>query len=398
MSLAALDRLIASPFQRLAALLDGIAPGMAQIDLSLGEPRHAVPDFVAPILAEHTHAFGKYPPIRGTADLRAAIGGWIGRRYPSLAGAVDPEAHILPLNGSREGLFSAIFPALARKEAARPAVLIPNPFYQAYLAAAVAAGAEPVFLPARKETGFLPDLDALDAETLGRAAAIYLCSPSNPEGAVASEAYWARLISLARAHDFVVFADECYSEIYAAAPPPGALAAAAALGEGLRNVISFNSLSKRSNLPGLRSGFAAGDADFIAAFQKFRSVACPQTPLPVQAVAAHAWREETHVAANRALYAAKFAIADEALGGMFGYARPEGGFFLWLDLSALGGGEAAAQTLWQSCGVKILPGAYLAQDEAGGLNPGTDFARLALVADEAATREALMRLAGLAPK
>ncbi len=392
MTRSALDRLIASPFARLARLLDGIAPGMEPIDLSLGEPRHGVPDFVAPILAEHTAQFGRYPPIRGTDPLRRAIAGWIGRRYPSLKGQIDPDRQILPLNGSREGLFSSIFPAMARKEVARPAVLIPNPFYQAYIAATVAAGAEPVFLLATRQTGFLPDLNALDPALLDRSIAIYLCSPSNPEGAVADAAYWRRLIGLARAHDVMVFADECYSEIYAAAPPPGALEAAHALDGTFRNVLAFNSLSKRSSLPGLRSGFVAGDENFIAAFQRFRNVACPQTPLPVQAVAAHAWGEEAHVAANRALYSEKFAIADEVLGHRFGHRRPEGGFFLWLDFGGFGSGEAAVKTLWQHCGVKLLPGAYLAQDQADGVNPGQAYARLALVAPPEETRVALARL------
>lgn len=394
MSLDALDCLIVSPFARLTRLLEGIAPGMEPIDLSLGEPRHFVPDFVAPILSQHTAQFGRYPPIRGTGPLRCAIAGWIGRRYPSLEGRVDPDTHILPLNGSREGLFSGVFPAMARKEVARPAVLIPNPFYQAYIAAAVAGGAEPVFVPATRATGFLPDLDAIEPELLNRAVAIYLCSPSNPEGAVADAAYWRKLIGLARAHDVMVFADECYSEIYAGAPPPGALEAAHAMDGTFRNVLAFNSLSKRSNLPGLRSGFVAGDEGFIAAFQRFRSVACPQTPLPVQAVAAHAWGEEAHVAANRALYAEKFAIADEVLGSRFGHRQPEGSFFLWLDFCGFGGGEAAVQTLWQDCGVKLLPGAYLAQEQADGVNPGTAYARLALVARPEETRVALERLVG----
>ncbi len=392
MPLSDLDRLIASPFARLTKLLEGVAPGMEPIDLSLGEPRHGVPDFVAPILAEHTAQFGRYPPIRGTDPLRRAIAGWIGRRYPSLEGCIDPDAHVLPLNGSREGLFSGIFPAMARKEVARPAVLIPNPFYQAYIAAAVAAGAEPVFLPATRATGFLPDLDSIEPELLDRAIAIYLCSPSNPEGAVADEAYWRKLIALAGAHELMIFADECYSEIYAGDPPPGALEAAHAMDGSFRNVLAFNSLSKRSSLPGLRSGFVAGDENFIAAFQRFRNVACPQTPLPMQAVATHAWGEEAHVAANRALYAEKFAIAEDVLGNRFGHRRPDGGFFLWLDFEAFGGGEAAVQTLWQHCGVKLLPGAYLAQDQADGVNPGQAYARLALVASPDETRVALARL------
>ncbi len=279
-ALTPLDDLVASPFARLAALLAGIEPGAPPLDLSLGEPHAFIPAFLGPILHEHVREFGRYPPIRGILPLRQAFADWIGRRYPTLAGKIDPEAHVLPLNGSREGLFSAIFPARARKEGvARPAVLIPNPFYQAYAAAAAAAGAEPIFLPSPAARGFLPDLAGLDEALLRRTIALYLCSPSNPQGAVADQALLARAIGLARAYDFLLFADECYSEIYDAAPPPGALETAFAQGGGFANVVAFQSLSKRSGLPGLRSGFVAGDSAFIGAFGRFRNVACPQMPL-----------------------------------------------------------------------------------------------------------------------
>jgi aspartate/methionine/tyrosine aminotransferase len=388
-----LDDLVRSPFARLSLLLEGTPPGASPIDLSLGEPKAMIPTFLGPMLQEHLHEFGRYPPIRGIAPLREAIVEWLGRRYPDLTGQLDPDTQVLPLNGSREGLFSAIFPALARKSRVeRPVVLIPNPFYQAYGAAAAASGAEPVFLPSTAETHFLPDLDTIDEALLERAVALYLCSPSNPQGAVASAPYLTHAIALARRHDFLLFADECYSEIYCDMPPPGALETAHAATGGLANVVTFNSLSKRSGLPGLRSGFVAGDPGFIAAFFRFRNVACPQVPLPVQHVSTAAWADEAHVAEGRALYRRNFDLADALLAGRYGYRRPAGAFFLWLNMRAYGGGEAAATTLWKGCGVKVLPGAYLSRAEPDGENPGKDYVRVALVHDADRTREALGRI------
>ena len=377
-----LDELVASPFARLAALLDGIEPGAPPIDLSLGEPRALIPSFLGPILERHLSEFGKYPPIRGIPGLREAIASWLGRRYPALAGRIDAETQVLPLNGSREGLFSAIFPALARKEPVkRPAVLIPNPFYQAYAAAAAASGAEPIFLESDAATQYLPRSTASTRRCCERTVALYLCSPSNPQGAVADRGYLAAAIALARRFDFMLFADECYSEIYSDAPPPGALETALAADGSFANVAIFNSLSKRSGLPGLRSGFVAGDPAFIAPFARFRNVACPQVPLPVQHVSVAAWSDEAHVAEGRALYRANFDIADAVLKGRYGYRRPQGGFFLWLDMAAHGGGEEATKTLWKGCGVRLLPGTYLAREGASGANPGRNHVRVALVHD-----------------
>jgi N-succinyldiaminopimelate aminotransferase len=388
-----LDDLVRSPFARLTYLLEGIAPGASPLDLSLGEPKALIPSFLGPTLQEHLPEFGLYPPIRGIAPLREAIVGWLGRRYPGLKGHVDPDTQVLPLNGSREGLFSAIFPATARRpKIERPAVLIPNPFYQAYAAAAAASGAEPVFLPSTAEAQFLPKLDAIDEALLRRTVAFYLCTPSNPQGAVANRSYLAQAVALAGRFDFLIFADECYSEIYGDAPPPGTLETAHAASGSLANVVAFNSLSKRSGLPGLRSGFVAGDPEFIAAFGRFRNVACPQVPLPVQHVSAKAWGDERHVEEGRALYRRNFAIASELLKGRYGYRQPEGSFFLWLKMAAFGGGQEAAKTLWKGCGVRVLPGAYLAQAEPDGVNPGTDYIRVALVHNADTTGEALRRI------
>jgi aspartate/methionine/tyrosine aminotransferase len=388
-----LDELVASPFARLSRLLEGVEPGAAPIDLSLGEPKASIPPFLGPTLQDHLHEFGRYPPIRGIPALRQAIAQWTGRRYPTLAGKIDAESHVLPLNGSREGLFSAIFPALARKpEVEAPAVLIPNPFYQAYAAAAAASGAEPRFLPSTAATDFLPDLKAIDEALLQRTVALYLCSPSNPQGAVAGSDYLEQVISLARRFDFLLFADECYSEIYSGDPPPGALENAHAGTGSFANVVAFNSLSKRSGLPGLRSGFVAGDPAFIAALTRFRNVACPQVPLPVQHVSIAAWADENHVASGRALYAKNFDLADAILRPRFGYRRPAGSFFLWLNMADFGSGEAAATTLWKGCGVRVLPGAYLTQAQPDGENPGKDYVRAALVHDADTTRDALKRI------
>jgi len=392
---------ILSPFSRLRTLLDGIAPGHARpIDLTLGEPRETMPPFVADKIRDAEALFAKYPPIRGSDELRVSIAHWLARRY-RLRGAaeVDPAREILPLNGSREGLFYAGLPAVGRKRVSgRPAILIVNPYYQAYIGAAYATGAEPVYLDATAASGFLPDLDALEADAalLTRTVAFYLCSPSNPQGAIADAAYVRRALDLARRYDFMLFLDECYSEIYTGDAPPGGLEVAAATAERWRNLVVFNSLSKRSNLPGLRSGFAAGDAAFMDSFFEVRNLIGPQVPGPTQHVSAAVWAEEQHVAVNRQAYRAKFDVCDSVLGTRFGYRRPGGGFFLWLDMSQLGGGVDATVTLWKRCGVRVIPGAYLAQAGRDGTNPGDAYVRVALVQSAAAIGEAMERIVSTA--
>jgi aspartate/methionine/tyrosine aminotransferase len=379
-----------SPFVRTAELLAGVAPGRTPINLSVGEPQHSVPDFAGPILAAHAPSLGRYPLAKGTDRFREAASAWLARRY-ALPRAPDPGSEVLVLSGTREGLFLA---ALAAKRfgGARPglpAILMPNPFYAAYPAGAEAALCEPVYLPATRATGFLPDLDALGDGLLARAVAIYLGSPSNPQGAVADLVYLARLVALAQRHGFLVFADECYSEIYTREPPPGILQAA---GPDFAQVVVFQSLSKRSNLPGLRVGFAAGDRRFLARFLDLRNVVAPQVPVAAQEVAIAAYADEAHVAENRRLYARKFDLADAVIGARFGYRRPDGGFYLWLDVSAAGGSEAATVKLWRDAGLRVLPGRYIARDQSDGFNPGGDYIRVALVQDETTTAEALHRL------
>jgi aspartate/methionine/tyrosine aminotransferase len=379
-----------SPFVRLTELIAGIAPGKPAINLSVGEPQHAIPSFVGPTLAAHLNEFGRYPANKGAEPFRRAVAAWLGRRY-KLSRAVDPDSEVLVLNGTREGLFLAAIAAKrwVRPRAGKPAVLIPNPFYAAYAAGALAADCEPVYLPATRASGFLPDLDALDDALLARTVACYIASPSNPQGAVANRAYLDKLAGLARRFGFLVFADECYCEIYSRHAPPGMLEASA---PDFANVVVFHSLSKRSNLPGLRVGFAAGDKRFLGAFLELRNVAAPQVPTPAQHVAVAAYGDEAHVEENRRLYAAKFDLADQIVGNRYGYQRPAGGFFLWLDVSQYGGSEAVTKRLWQEAGVRVVPGRYLARNQADGSNPGADYIRVAMVQDKASTAEALHRL------
>ncbi|WP_071674441.1 aminotransferase class I/II-fold pyridoxal phosphate-dependent enzyme [Nioella nitratireducens] len=380
------SNLPAYAFPRLRALLDSHEPGTDPVNMTIGEPTHAFPEWVTRVISENAAGFGNYPANDGTPELQAAIAGWLQRRYGVTS---DPAAQILPLNGTREGLFNACIALCPEgKNGATPVVLTPNPFYQVYAVAAVAVGAEPVFVPATDATGNLPDYASLPAEVLNRTAVAYVCSPANPQGAVASVAYWRGLIGLAEHYDFQIFADECYSEIYRDTPPPGALEVAAQMGADPERVVLFNSLSKRSNLPGLRSGFAAGGPESVKRLKQLRAYAGAPLPGPLQAVAARAWSDETHVIENRALYAEKYAIADEVFAGLQGYAPPEAGFFLWLPVDD---GEAAALKLWREVGVRVLPGAYLARDVKGH-TPGADRIRVALVAPKDDMQRGLIRL------
>ncbi|WP_041802289.1 aminotransferase class I/II-fold pyridoxal phosphate-dependent enzyme [Rhodopseudomonas palustris] len=382
-----------SPFARLTELLAPYQPALPLINLSVGEPQHALPPFVGAVLAQHIGEFGRYPAAKGIAPFREAAAGWLGRRF-KLPRPIDPESEILVLNGSREGLFLAAL-AAARYVAPRagtPAILLPNPFYPAYGAGARAAGCEPIYLETTAASGFLPDLDSLDEATLARSVAIYLASPANPQGSVADPAYFAKLKALADRHGFMVLADECYSEIYTREAPGSMLEAA---GPDFAQVAAFQSLSKRSNLPGLRVGFVAGDKRFLNLFHELRNVAAPQVPVPLQHVGVAAYGDEAHVEENRRLYRQKFDLADQILGNRYGYSRPAGGFCLWLDVSRHGGDEAAAVKLYRDGGVRVVPGSYLARRQTDGSNPGAGYIRLALVQDAEATAEALHRLVRL---
>jgi N-succinyldiaminopimelate aminotransferase len=372
-------------FPRLRKLLDAHAPGGETISMTIGEPRHPMPDFVAPILAANIDGFTVYPPNDGTPELLAAISGWIKRRF----GAVIAVDQLMVLNGTREGLFNACV-ALSpeTKQGKKPVVLMPNPFYQVYAVAALTVGAEPIYVPATAATGFLPDYAGLSPDLLDRVTVAYICSPANPQGAVASRAYWTELLALAEKHDFLIFADECYSEIWRFAAPVGVLDVAQSTGANPERVFSFHSLSKRSNLPGLRSGFVAGGAKGMAQIRKLRSFAGAPLPLPIQKVSEACWRDDAHVEASLALYQEKFAAADEIFSGLQGFQCPEGGFFLWLPVED---GEAAALKAWRETGVRVLPGAYLSRDTAAG-NPGKAYLRVALVAPKEEMQRGLIRL------
>lgn len=359
------------PFPRLRSLLAGHAPGGPLISMSLGDPRHDPPAWVGNVIAEHAAEFRSYPLNEGTPELREAIAGWLQRRYGA---ALDPETQIMPLNGTREGLFNA---ALALCESGKT-VLVPNPFYQAYAAGALAVGAEPVYLPTTEATGYLPDFEAVPQDAKDRAAMIFFCSPSNPQGAVAGLEDWAKLFALAEETGAWVLVDECYSEIYRDTPPMGALEAAAKLGADTSRLLVFHSLSKRSNLAGLRSGFVAGPAEAITRIRQIRAYGGAPLPSPIQAVSARAWGDEAHVEVSRERYRAKYEMADEMLGDLPGYRPPQAGFFLWLPVED---DEAFTVDLWTTHGVRVLPGRYLARGE-GAANPGANYIRAALVADE----------------
>lgn len=379
-----------SPFARLNDLLAGVEPGKPAISLAVGEPQHPIPSFVGAVLEKNLALFGRYPANKGDDAFRAAVAAWLGKRY-ALPRPIDPDHDVLVLNGTREGLFLGCIAAKRHvpPRKGKPAVLIPNPFYAAYAAGATAAECEPIYLPARKETGFLPDLDTLTEDLLARTVVCFVASPANPQGAVADKAYLKRVIELAQRFGFLVFSDECYSEIYTDKPPHGILEVS---GRDFTNAVAFHSMSKRSNLPGLRVGFAAGDRNFLGAFLELRNVAAPQVPVPLQHVAVAAYGDEKHVEENRALYNAKFDLADQIIGGRYGYERPAGGFFLWLDVGAQGGSEVVTQRLWQEAGVRVLPGSYLAREQADGSNPGAGYIRVAMVQNKEQTAEALHRL------
>jgi N-succinyldiaminopimelate aminotransferase len=373
-------------FPRLRALLDAHAPGGEVVHMTIGEPKHAFPDWVGEVIAAHTAEFGRYPPNDGTPELLEAIGAWLDRRFGV---TVDAGRQVMALNGTREGLYTAMMALCPEQKAGgKPVVLLPNPFYQVYMVAAFSVGAEPHFMPATKEGGHLPDLAALDPAVLERTAVMYLCSPANPQGAVASEAYWREALALADRYDFKIFADECYSEIYRDAPPVSAMQVAREVGVSPERVVIFHSLSKRSNLPGLRSGFVAAGPESMARIRQLRAYAGAPLPLPLQHAAQAVWEDEAHVEENRRLYQEKYAVADEIFEGVPGYVGPEAGFFLWLPVED---GEAAALKLWRETGVRVLPGAYLSR-EVNGVTPGQPYIRVAMVAPKDEMARGLIRL------
>ena len=373
-------------FPRLRALLDDHSPGGDVVHMTIGEPKHDFPPWLTDIIADNADDFKRYPVNEGLPDLNGAFCAWAKRRYGV---TLSPDTNVMALNGTREGLYNAMMALCPEtKGGGTPVVLLPNPFYQVYMVAALSVGAEPVFLPATRETGFLPDFASLPPERLNQVAVAYICSPSNPQGAVAGRDYWRDLLRLAEQYDFKIFADECYSEIYRDAPPPGVLDVAAEIGADPERVVAFHSLSKRSNLAGLRSGFVSAGPESTKRMRLLRSYAGTPLPLPLQHAAAAVWADETHVEENRALYREKYEVADRIMGDTPGYLSPEAGFFLWLSVED---GEEAALRLWRETGVRVLPGAYLSRDGEGN-NPGKGYIRAALVAPKEEVAGGLTRL------
>lgn len=397
---AALDEF---PFRRLAAMLADVGSPLDRplIDLSIGEPQHAPPPLLTATLEAHAGLWNKYPPPAGTPAFRSAAAAWLTRRFDLPEGWLEPDRHVLPVAGTKEALFLISVAATDPDALSGPpaAVLMPNPLYATYQGGAVVAGAEPVLLPATSRTGFLPDLDTVPQSVLARTTLCYLCTPANPQGVVASKAYLAKALDLARAHDFMLVVDECYAEIYDREPPPSALEVAAELGGSLDHLIVMHSLSKRSSAAGLRSGFIAGDPDFLAHFLRIRAYGAAVQPLPVMAAAAALWADDAHARDNRDRYRLKIDVAEAALAGKAAFYRPPGGFFLWLDV---GDGVAVATELWRRHHMKVLPGAHLTATAGRSLgvdpedaDPGARYLRVALVHEPEVLDPALRQLASV---
>jgi N-succinyldiaminopimelate aminotransferase len=387
-----LDLLRPYPFERLRALLAGAVPPatLPHIPLSIGEPKHAPPAFVGEALTRALHTLGSYPMALGLPELRDTVARWLERRFVLPAGAVDAESMVLPVNGTREGLF-AFVQAVVDPARAAPTVLMPNPFYQIYEGAALLAGAEPVYLDCDAATGYLPDLEAVPATTWERCQLLFLCTPGNPTGAVMPADYLRRVLELSNRFGFVVASDECYSEIYLdeSRPPPGLLQAAHAAGNtSFERCVAFHSLSKRSSVPGLRSGFVAGDPRILAGFRLYRTYHGCAVPVHTQLASIPAWNDEAHVADNRRLYREKFARVVPMLRDVLEVDVPQGAFYLWL---AVGDDEAFAHGLFARQHVTVLPGSYLARDTAAG-NPGRGRIRVSLVASVDDCAEAARRM------
>lgn len=384
------------PFEKLAALFKGHQPpaGLAPIALSIGEPRHAAPAFVAETLTRHLGGLSTYPSTLGLPVLRDAIAAWLCRRF-GLA-AVDPASQVLPVNGTREALFSFTQAVVDRSRvtaAGKPLVLMPNPFYQIYEGAALLAGAEPHFLPCTAASGLQPDFDAVPDDVWARTQLLFICTPGNPTGALLGMDTLKKLIALSDRFGFVIASDECYSEIYfdEAQPPAGLLQACAELGrDDYRNCVVFHSLSKRSNLPGLRSGFVAGDARLLSPYLRYRTYHGSAMPVQHQQVSAQVWQDEAHVRDNRALYREKFDRVFDILNPVLPLRKPDAGFYFWV--ATPGPDDAFARDLHRETAVTVLPGRYLARSGDDGVNPGESHVRMALVAGVSECVEAAQRI------
>ncbi|MDD2760430.1 MAG: succinyldiaminopimelate transaminase [Methylomonas sp.] len=387
-----LSQLHAYPFEKLATLKQGIMPRVDKepIVLSIGEPKHATPHFIQQALITHLHGLTQYPTTKGLPELRLAIADWLGRRFELPAGSVDAESQILPVNGTREALFS--FVQAVVDPGARPVVIMPNPFYQIYEGAALLAGAEPYYLNTLESGGYLPDFDSVPESIWQRCQLIFICSPGNPTGTVMSEADHLKLLALAEKYDFVIASDECYTELYGdeSNPPQGLLQSAWHSGnEAFKRSVIFQSLSKRSNAPGLRSGFVAGDAEVLKHYFKYRTYhGCPM-PVPTQHASIVAWNDEAHVEHNRQLYRDKFTAFIEILQDVCEISRPPASFYVWLKTPIVD--CEFARQLFAEQNVTVLPGSFLSRD-SGGIDPGANHVRIALVAPLEEIIEAAQRI------
>ncbi len=388
-----LQQLHPYPFEKLAALKAAVTPPaeLSDIMLSIGEPKHEPPKFVLDTLVQNLARLSNYPTTKGLPELRNAIASWATRRFQLNAGSFTADKHVLPVNGTREALF-AFAQAIVDRSKPAPLVVSPNPFYQIYEGAAILSGAEPYFLNCTETNGFIPDFAAVPASAWERCQLLFVCSPGNPTGAVMSTAQLKELIALADKYDFVIASDECYSELYfdEANPPAGLLQACAELGrDDFARCVVFHSLSKRSNLPGLRSGFVGGDAKILEKFLLYRTYHGCAMPVPTQLASVAAWEDESHVLDNREAYRQKFDAVLEILDGVLPVSKPDASFYLWPKTPIKG--EDFAQQLYAQQKVTVLPGSYLARS-ADGLNPGEDYVRLALVAPLAECIEAAKRI------
>ncbi len=382
------------PFEKLAQLKQGCHPpeDLPPIALSIGEPKHPTPGFITEAVITHLHGLSSYPTTAGSNELRHAIASWLDKRF-QLDGHINSTTQVLPVNGTREALFAFAQAVIDRSQ--KPLVVMPNPFYQIYEGAAILAGAEPFYLNCHADKGFIPDFDSVSEETWQRCQLLYICSPGNPTGAVIDEATLQHLIELAHQHDFVIAADECYSEIYhdEDQPPVGLLQAAYSGGyTDMSRCVVFHSLSKRSNAPGLRSGFVAGDAAILKQFLRYRTYHGCSMPPATQAASISAWNDEDHVAHNRELYREKFEAVLDILSTVMNVTLPEAGFYLWAE-TPVADTEFARQ-LYEQQNVTVLPGSYLGRDTAEG-NPGANRVRMALVAPLEECIEAAHRIRSL---
>ncbi len=368
------------PFEKLAQLKQGITPPVEKspIVLSIGEPAHVTPRFIEEAILNHIKGLSNYPTTKGISELRQGISTWLAKRFKIPVECINPESQVLPVSGTREALFS--FAQCVVDATVKPVVVMPNPFYQIYEGAALLAGAETYFLNTLAENNYLPDFDAVPEAIWQRCQLIYICSPGNPSGAVMSQVDYEKLLLLAEKYDFVIASDECYSELYddESNPPVGLLESAYRMGNtSFKRCVVFHSLSKRSNAPGLRSGFVAGDADILGQYFQYRTYQGCAMPLPTQQASIKAWEDELHVIENRRLYREKFAAFIDILNDVCDINKPPAGFYVWLKTPIED--TDFAQQLFAQENITVLPGSYLSRDFEG-LNPGINHVRIALVA------------------